>query len=55
MLEAGTSTSALCFGGEGTLLSQLKHEEWNGSNWTEVNDLNNARRLAGSGTSTEAV
>jgi hypothetical protein len=42
---AGTSTSALAFGGETpTEANTAETETWNGTNWTEVNDMNNARR-----------
>ena len=44
MGTAGTATSALAFGGElppGT----AKTESWNGTSWTEVNDLNTSRRF----------
>ena len=51
----GVSTSALAFGGQSS--SQIaKNEAWNGSAWTEVNDLNTARHQLGhSGTSTLAL
>ena len=40
---AGTdNTSSLCIGGN-TPGSTANVEQWNGSSWTEVNDLNNAR------------
>jgi len=45
----GTSTSALIYGGN-VPADQAKTESWNGSSWTEVNDLNLARRrLSGAG------
>jgi len=47
----GTTTAALGFGGEypGGIVALT--ESWNGSSWTEVNDLNTARfGLAGAGT-----
>jgi hypothetical protein len=46
----GTNTAALGFGGYDTSLSALT-ESWNGTSWTEVNDLNTARnQLTGAGT-----
>ena len=49
------STSALAYGGYTTTYVAVT-EEWNGTNWTEVNNLNTARRmLAGDGTSTAAL
>jgi hypothetical protein len=51
---SGTQTSALAFGGEYSgSPSQSDHtESWNGSSWTEVNDLNKARnKLPGCGAS----
>ena len=45
--------SALGFGGETAPTDVLANtESWNGTNWTEVNDLNTARRLL-SGTGTD--
>ena len=41
----GTSTAALMFGGiNGGSGNQGETESWNGSSWTEVNDLNTPRR-----------
>ena len=55
---AGTSnTSALAFGGEapGSPPTAVT-ESYNGSSWTEVNDLNSAKQLAaGTGTQTSAL
>ena len=55
---AGTSTAALGFGGRGIppdYPPDAVHaitETWNGTNWTEVNDMNTARReLSGAGSS----
>ena len=48
------NTNAIIFGGTpgGVTLTEL----WNGSNWTEVNDLNTGRTsLAGSGSYTSAL
>ena len=42
---AGTTTSALAFGG--TPGSKNETELWNGTNWTEVNNLNTARQGPG--------
>ncbi len=39
---AGTSTSALMFGGREQRVTG-KTETWNGTNWTETTDLNQAR------------
>ena len=53
---AGTSTSALAFGGNKPPPSSGITETWNGTNWTETGDLNTARRsLAGAGTQTTAL
>jgi len=41
---AGTTTSALCFGGGATLAVT---ESWNGTAWSEVADLNTGRHNAG--------
>jgi hypothetical protein len=58
MGSAGTNTSALSIGGynfdPGTARAQT--ESWNGTSWTEVNDLNTARySLAGAGTDNTAA
>ena len=64
---AGTgadNTSALAFGGNlfpnpappPSFIQVANTESWNGTNWTEVNDLNTARyRLAAAGTQTAAL
>ena len=53
--SAGTSnTAALVFGGEIPPASALT-EIWNGTNWTEVGDLNTARLTTGAGTTTAAI
>jgi len=54
---AGTeNTSALAFGGEGPPARMAFTELFNGTNWTEQNDLNTARDgLTGSGTSTAGL
>jgi len=50
---AGIQTSAVVFGGNsGTIPSATRNsvgntESWNGTSWTEVNDLNTARRQMG--------
>ena len=56
----GTTTASIAFGGSpsdpagGGALTI--NESWNGSTWTEVGDLNSARKgLGGSGTSTAAL
>ena len=56
----GTITASIAFGGSasdpsGGALSAL-NESWNGTGWTEVGDLNTARKgLGGAGTSTAAL
>jgi len=54
---SGSSTAALAFGGQGPSNSILAvTENWDGSSWTEVNDINTARsQSAGFGTSTAAL
>ena len=50
---AANSTAALVSGGAPNVAIT---ESWNGSSWTEVNDLNTGRDyLAGTGTSTSAL
>ena len=50
-----SNTSALCFGGY-NMTTEAKTEEWNGSSWTEKNDLNSARYgMSGTGTATAAL
>ena len=54
--RAGTSTAALVFGGFGSNSRESVTESWNGTNWTEVADLNTAiRQAAGAGTNTAAL
>ena len=46
----GTTTSGLIYGGEPNTGTLDQTESWNGTNWTEVNNLNTSRfRLAGAG------
>src|SRR6056300_984326 len=45
MGSAGTQTSALAFGGQPPPAGLTETESYNGSSWTELNDLNNGRRL----------
>jgi hypothetical protein len=54
---AGTATANLIFGGTDPANNQTANtERWNGSTWTEVNNLNTTRRaLAGFGTNTAAI
>ena len=56
---AADNTAAIVFGGyepPPADTNSTKTESWNGTNWTEVNDLNSSReRLAGIGTSTSAL
>ena len=40
----GTTNAGLNFGGDGGLALT---ESWNGTNWTEVADLNTARQFLG--------
>ena len=56
MAGAGTNTAALGFGGI-TIVTPLGNtESWNGTSWTELNDLNTARdRPGGAGTQTKAL
>ena len=54
MAAGGTSTSTLVFGG--TPPYTAKTELWNGSSWTEVNDLSTARQaLKGAGSTNTAA
>ncbi len=54
MAAAGISTAGLAFGG--TPPVRALTEEWNGTSWTEGNDLSTARNsLAAAGTSTVAL
>ena len=59
MGSAGASnTSALAFGGNTPPGANYKDETelWNGTNWTEVNDLNTARQyIAGTGIQASAL
>ena len=53
---AGTQTAGLMFGGQPPPTGVGNTESYNGTNWTEVNDLQQARNgNAGSGTSTSAL
>ena len=46
----------MCFGGWNPPNYYTNNESWNGSSWTEVGDLNTARRsFVGSGTSTSSL
>ena len=55
--QYGTSTASLGFGGQGPPPAAVAiTESYNGTNWTEVNDLNTARRhMSGFGTYTSAI
>jgi len=54
MAGSGLYTAALSSGGESPTTG--KTESWNGTNWTELNDMNSARRsLAGAGTNTATL
>src|SRR6056300_1030832 len=50
----GIQTAALAFGGNPAPLGET--EKYNGTSWTEVNDMNTTRiQLAGAGTQTAAL
>ncbi len=56
----GTQTAALWFGGVdvpgGSVSIKTETEKWNGTNWTEVNDLNQGRYyVSGAGTNSSAI
>ena len=52
---AGTTTAALAFGG-GNPNDVALTESWNGTNWTEIADLNTGRStLGGTGTQPSAL
>ena len=52
----GTPSASIAAGGYVGGSAKTETESYNGSSWTEVNDLNTARRLAaGAGTSTSAL
>ena len=52
----GTQTAGLVYGSYNPPPAKAFTESWNGTNWTEVNDLNNGRSLSGSGgTQTAAI
>ena len=54
--NVGTNTASLVAGGKTPPGVHAQTETWNGSNWTEVADLNDSREsLAVSGTSTAAL
>ena len=54
--RGGTQTAHLVFGGQNGTAQQNLTESWNGSAWTEVNELNTARRAGGCfGTQTSAL
>ena len=57
MAAAGTTSAGLKFGGRTTPGGYLANNElWNGTNWTEVNDLTTPHaQLSGAGTSTAAL
>ena len=56
MAGAGIATAALCSGGTDETNRLAQTESWNGTNWTEVNDLNNGRRqLGGDGLYQDAI
>ncbi len=50
----GSQTATICFGG--TPPNKTETESWDGTNWTEVSDLNTARyEFGGIGTQTAAL
>lgn len=55
----GTQTASICFGGQNDTLSPPKRdasEEYNGSSWTEGNNINTARyRIGAAGTQTAGL
>jgi hypothetical protein len=52
----GTTTAALMFGGTQDPPRLANTEQWNGTSWTEVNDLNTAIYFTtGDGTVTSAI
>ena len=52
----GTATAALLVGGDNDPGFTDSVEEWNGSSWTEITDLNTTRAyVAGCGTTTEGL
>ena len=57
MMSSGASTSGLVYGGdEGASNKSALTESWDGTNWTEVGDLNTSRSYgAGSGTTNTAA
>ena len=59
IVGVGTNTAALGIGGTGSPPSPsgvANTQSWNGTSWTEINDLNTARRgSAGSGIQTAAI
>ena len=56
MSNSGTTTASITFGGIPVPARHRETELWNGTNWTEVNDLNTGRqRLGGIGVSTAAL
>ena len=48
MGAAGTTSAGIIFGGNSGS-AEAKSESWNGSAWTEVNDLSTAGNAGGSG------
>ena len=54
--SAGTQTASIAFGGVPPPTATAINESYNGSSWTEVNDMNTAKRgPSGLGTSTAAL
>ena len=53
-MGAGTTTAAIAFAGL-TSTFAANTESWNGSSWTEVNDMNTALYLATDQSSTAAI
>jgi len=50
------NTAALCFGGYTGTANTANTENWNGSSWTEVNNINNTRSyINGAGTPSNAI
>jgi len=49
--QSGTNTATLCIGGDNAGLV----EDWNGSAWTEVNNINTSRQFGGGGGTSAAA
>ena len=55
-MAGASNTSVLVFGGQLNPGASVNTESWNGTNWTEVSNLNAAKFFGGSsGTQTSAL